>query len=247
MMPAEEEDHSMTNLVAATLASLVVLALISPPAFAQGRVAGAQVYELTENAKFTFGRSRLPFREAGVSQMLGFAALGTPLCPTPDLATPVSGTPALPGNPSAACVLNVTGSDHINLTTGLGTISGQFTIVKADLLPAVDTPETVVARGNFSGQIDFSAALQGLPFGTVTGHFTSNLGGGAIPFVGVFLLPFADPRNQTGFGYLLYQLVPDSDCPQGVCFTSPAVQSQPVQPNQQAIGYPTPRFDIYFQ
>ena len=40
MMPAEEEDHSMTNLVAATLASLVVLALISPPAFAQGRVAG---------------------------------------------------------------------------------------------------------------------------------------------------------------------------------------------------------------
>src|SRR5438309_1378802 len=142
MMPAEEEDHSMTNLVAATLASLVGLALISPPAFAQGRVAGAQVYELTENAKFTFGRSRLPFREAGVSQMLGFAAVGTPLCPTPDLATPVSGTPALPGNPSAACVLNVTGSDHINLTTGLGTISGQFTIVKADLLPAVDTPET---------------------------------------------------------------------------------------------------------
>ena len=108
-------------------------------------------------------------------------------------------------------------------------------------------PETVVARGNFSGQIDFSAALQGLPFGTVTGHFTSNLGGGAIPFVGVFLLPFADPRNQSGFGYLLYQFVPNSDCPQGVCFTSPAVQSQPVQPNQQAIGYPTPRFDIYFQ
>ena len=237
----------MTKRVAVTLASLVAFVLISPPAFAQGRVAGAQVYELTENAKFTFGKSRLPFREAGVSQMLGFAAVGTPLCPTPDLTTPLPGTPALPGNPSAACVLNVTGSDHINLTTGLGTISGQFTIVKADLLPAVDTPETVVARGNFSGQIDFSAALQGLPFGTVTGHFTSNRGGGAIPFVGVFLLPFADPRNESGFGYLLYQFVPNSDCPQGVCFTSPAVQSQPVQPNQQAIGYPTPRFDIYFQ
>src|SRR5207248_6117376 len=66
----------------------------------------------------SFGRSRLPFREAGVSQMLGFAAVGTPLCPTPDLATPVPGTPALPGNPSAACVLNVTGSDHINLKIG---------------------------------------------------------------------------------------------------------------------------------
>src|SRR5438270_12822241 len=107
MMPAEEEDHSMTNLVAATLASLVVLALISPPAFAQGRVAGAQVYELTETAKFTFGRSRLPFREAGVSQMLGFAAVGTPLCLTADLATSVAGTPALAGNPRPAGVRNV--------------------------------------------------------------------------------------------------------------------------------------------
>src|SRR5260370_24001097 len=180
MMPAEEEDPSMTNLVAATLAGLVVLALISPPAFGRGRVGVPQVDELAGNGKFPFGRSRLPSREAGVSQMIGFAAVGTPLCPTPDLTTPVPGTPALPGNPSAQCVLNVTGSDHINLTTGLGTISGQFTVVKADLLRAVDTPETDVARGNFSGQIDFSAALQGLPFVTVTGHFTSDLGGGAI-------------------------------------------------------------------
>src|SRR5438045_9414471 len=117
MMPAEEEDHSMTNLVAATLASLVVLALISPPAFAQGRVAGAQVYELTENAKFTLGRSRLPFREAGVSQMLGFAAAGTAPCATPVLATPLRATPALPGNPSAAYALNVTRAAHIDLPT----------------------------------------------------------------------------------------------------------------------------------
>src|SRR5204863_10147020 len=101
MMPAEEEDHSMTNLVAATLASLVELALISPPAFAQGRVAGAQVYALTENAKFTFGRSRLSFREAGASQMLVLADVGTPLCPHPDLPISVTGTPAPPGAPSA--------------------------------------------------------------------------------------------------------------------------------------------------
>src|SRR5207245_166682 len=111
----------MTTLAAA-LASVVVLALITSPVFAQGRVAGAQVYELTANAKFTSGKSKLLLREAGVSQMIGFAAVGTPLCPTSDLTTPVPGTPALPGNPTTECVLNVTGADHINLTTGLGTI-----------------------------------------------------------------------------------------------------------------------------
>src|SRR5438067_11666240 len=101
MMPAEEEDHSMTKLVAVTLASLVAFVLISPPAFAQGRVAGAQVYELTENATFTFGKSRLPFREAAVSQMLGVAAVGTRLSLTPDLTTPLPVTPAHPGNLTA--------------------------------------------------------------------------------------------------------------------------------------------------
>jgi len=227
-------------------ANLALLVLGSGPAFAQDAVAGAQFYELTENAKFTFGRSQMPFREAAVSQMLGFAAVGTPLCPTAAFTTPVPGVPPLPANPAAVCVLNVTASDQIDLRTGAGTINGKFTVVTADLFPAVDAPETIVIRGNFSGQIDFSPVLQSppLPYGTVTGHFTSNAEGGHTPFFGVFLLPFADPQNQSGFGYLLYNLMPNSNCPQNVCIMSSP--SQPIQLNQLSIGYPTARFDIYF-
>ena len=186
----------------------------------------------------------MPFREAAVSQMLGFAAVGTPLCPTAAFTTPVPGVPPLPANPAAVCVLNVTASDQIDLRTGAGTINGKFTVVTADLFPAVDAPETIVIRGNFSGQIDFSPVLQSppLPYGTVTGHFTSNAEGGHTPFFGVFLLPFADPQNQSGFGYLLYNLMPNSNCPQNVCIMSSP--SQPIQLNQLSIGYPTARFDI---
>src|SRR5467141_2073096 len=52
-VPTREEDHSMMKLVAVTLVGLVVLALVSPPAFAQGRVVFFNVTAPTENAKFT--------------------------------------------------------------------------------------------------------------------------------------------------------------------------------------------------
>src|SRR5260370_5023039 len=41
--------------------------------------------------------------------------------------------------------------DRVSLITGLGPISGRFTVVTPDVFPAVDAPETVVMRGSFRG------------------------------------------------------------------------------------------------
>ncbi len=150
------------------LAVLAVLVPASCPALAQGLTAGAHVYELTENAKFIL-RGRRPI-ETAVSQMMGFADPGTPLCPAA-FAAPV---PVLSGR--VKCVINVTGTDSVSLTTGRGPISGRFTVVMPTATD-VDAPEIVVMRGSFRGQMDFSPALQRIPYGTVTGRLTVDAGG----------------------------------------------------------------------
>jgi hypothetical protein len=205
---------------------------LAPPVHAQGLVADAHVYELNENARF---RLRGPSAsEASTSQMMGFVDPGTPLCPA-HLAAAI---PVLPGTP-AKCVINVTGTDQVSLITGLGPISGRFTVVTADVINPnqVDAPETVVMKGRFRGQMDFAPALQGLPYGTIAGTLTSD-GGDHVPFFGVFLLPF----QMSGIDlYLSYVLV--SPTASGVQLTGVTA----VQPYERALLYPTARFDIYFQ
>jgi hypothetical protein len=144
------------------------------------------------------------------------------------------------GHPQRKCVVNMTGIDRISLVTGLGPISGRFTVVTADQInPAqIDAPETVVMQGTFRGQIDFSPALlvPPLPYGTVTGHLMSDEGE-RIEFFGVFLLPFDAAGVDVYLGYTLL---------------SPGLQVQlsgtvvPVQPYERALQYPTARFDLYF-
>jgi hypothetical protein len=222
------------GLFAATL-SLLLLGTglaVSAPAHAQGLTAGAHVYELNENARFRFQPALAS--EASTSQMMGFVDPGTPLCPA-QFAAPI---PVLPGTP-AKCVINVTGTDKVSLITGLGPITGRFTVVTADLTnPAqVDSPETVVMKGRFNGRIDFSPALQGLPYGTITGKLTVD-GAGDVPFFGVFLLPF----EMSGVDlYLSYTLV--APVTSGVQLTGVVA----VQPFERALLYPTARFDIFFQ
>jgi hypothetical protein len=233
------QDLKQTFLWSLGLALLLTLALALGPnaALAQGLTAGANVYEMNENAKFRFLRG-VPTTETSTSQFMGFVSPGTPLCPQASFG-------ALP-NGQSGCVINVTGTDRVSLATGLGPINGKFTVVTADLFPAVDSPETVVMKGTFSGKMDFSPALQGRPFGTVSGHLTIN-GGGNVPFFGVFLLPFGS-ANGCPFAacYLTYQI--QNPVPQGVAdvLRAPPFVA-PVQPFEFAIGYPTARFDIYFQ
>ncbi len=200
--------------------------------------AGAHIYELTESAKFIL-RGRRP-SETSTSEFMGFVDPGTPPCPDA-LAAPVRVLPPdANGHPQRKCVVNMTGMDRISLVTGLGPISGRFTVVTADEInpTQIDAPETVVMQGTFRGQIDFSPALQvpPFPYGTVTGHLMSEEGE-RVDFFGVFLLPFEAAGGDVYLGYTLL---------------SPELQVQlsgtvvPVQPYERALQYPTARFDLYF-
>ena len=140
----------------------------------------ARLYEMTENMKLT-PQGKFEHRKA-TSELIGTADLGTPLCPVALVAAV---------NPGAtSCTINATGSDNISLGTGLGGFSGTFTTVVQGDNP-VDSPEFVVMKGSFKGKMDFSpAVLFRIPLGHVVGKMSVDGAKGAIPFTGVFRLPF---------------------------------------------------------
>ena len=173
--------------------------------------ADATLYEVTENMKLkTFQNERLVSmtRRQASSALTGTAAAGTPLCPM-----------------RVACVINATGSDDIDVATGLGTFKGKWTtVVPGD--NDVDAPEFEVLTGTFKGQMDFSPALvYGVPYGTVVG--TLKVGKDAYPFTGVFYLPFVWPGDDSRTAFYLGAMGP-----------------QPVRANEYSVGYPTVKFEI---
>ncbi len=215
MTMKNEEDAMRRDLRRTFLmpALLALLAFVAAPLFgATALAADATLYELTENMKLVGKDS--PRRRA-TSELMGTANAGTPLCPMPVGAPP--------------CTINATGSDNISLVTGLGKFSGTFTVVvQGDNL--VDSPEFVIAKGKFSGKMDFSpAVLVNVPLGTVVGKMVLAGGGGTVPFTGTFRLPFV-------FG----------DSPPLYLIDPAAFTVVPVEANEYALGYPTVRFEINF-
>jgi hypothetical protein len=168
--------RSVTVFIALALASLASIGNSRPAA-----AADVTLYELTENMSILLD-DRQQFRAAS-SALTGWAAVGTPLCPTTLVAA---------YNPGAsACVVNATGSDRINTRTGRGDFEGTLTVVvHGD--NAVDGPELVVMKGSFRGKMDFAPALvNGVPYGTVAGSMKLSRNKGRIPITGVYRLPFA--------------------------------------------------------
>jgi len=189
----------------------------------------AVLYEATEDMRLLGGR--LIHRKA-ISSLMGVARPGTPLCPM-----------------TTNCTMNATGSDNINLATGLGTASGSFTVVVQGDNPT-DSPELVVMTGRFSGNMDFSPALNGIPYGTITGKLTVDGARGAIPFTGTFRMPVLPPVFDltcvttnpdpfaciTGWGAPSY-LTDPAAFPFGFA---------PLKANEFALGWPTVKFEIKF-
>jgi len=248
-------------------ALLTTLLLWSGAAWAQGSTPvgytrGAQVYELTETARLI--AKRKTEYEVSVSAMMGFVRLGTPLCPAQQFATSAPGTGASNDirDQGSVCVVTITGSNTVDLTTGLGPISGTFKVVLPDPVNphAVDAPELVVMKGSFDGSMDFSpAVLSGVPYGTVTGVLQTD-SSAQIPFVGVFVMPFdpnPDPTTPNLCNVANYA-ANNLGSPGGNCYLQyaltqlnpPVVQltgAEIVRDAQKSLGYPTARFDIYFQ
>jgi hypothetical protein len=176
----EIEMNAMTKRFIAVV-GLVVMATASLPVIAMA--GGARLYEMTENMKIdSKGKFR---RRDAISELFGAADVGTPLCPAALVAVYA---------PNAqSCTINATGIDSISLSTGLGPVSGWYTVVVQGDNNA-DSPEFVIARGTFSGSMDFSPAiLMGIPLGHVTGTVTDVGTWKTVPFSGTFRLPFVVP------------------------------------------------------
>jgi hypothetical protein len=197
----------------------------------------AVLYETTENLNM---KALQRERRKATSSLLGFARRGSALCPE---------ALVLKTEPTAEfCTLNATGSDNISLVTGLGTFGGDVEVTVQEVVGTVvdpatgestpvitpDSPEVVIARGRFTGKMDFSPAIVGLPDGTkiplgsVDGFLSLGAFSGRVPFKGVFRLPFVVAAGVPPM-YLL------SD---GTLIL--------VLSNEMAIGYPTVRFEIFF-
>ena len=198
----------MMRRILATACALVSFAMFG--AAANAYAADVTLYEVTENMKLkTLERAKQSsLRRQATSALTGTAAAGSPLCPLP-----------------VACVINATGSDDIDVVSGLGTFKGKWTaVVHGD--NDVDAPEYEILKGNFGGVMDFSPALvYGVPYGTVVGEL--KVGRDRYPFTGVFYLPFLWPGD-------------DSRTPLFLGATGPV----PVAPNEFSVGFPTVKFEI---
>jgi hypothetical protein len=232
---------------------LLALAVVPSTAIA----ADVTLYEVTENMKLTKQR-RMNQHRVATSALLGFADLGSPLCP-PELVISVK--------PEAnRCAVNAVGNDDVSLKNGKGPLFGSFTVVINEP-GSVDSPEFVVMRGHFDGKIDFSPAFSGAGFGTAQGRMTISGVRGRFPFTGIFRQPFigTDPfllpdGTPTGltqrqfhcgvFSARSAPLIPGHGDvawtdrffgpgdPRNACIDAVA--------DELAVGYPTVRFEITF-
>ena len=195
----------------------------------------AVLYEVTEDmylrdASGNFVSSPVAggFRTA-VAQLTGWAAVGTPLCPTWVKAI----NPAL-----KQCTVNASGSDYLSLATGQGTLGGTFAVVvQGD--NTTDAPEFVVMTGKFSGTADLSKAFSGVaPLGYITsGTGTVDQTGASFQFTATFRMPFS--LDTTGKSHRARRSV-------GSYYMGDDGKPFPVKKNEKSIGFPTVRLELNF-
>jgi hypothetical protein len=212
---------------------------------------GATLYDVTQAAKVV--GKRVPHRIAE-GALAGPAKLNTPFCPE-KLASKINGD---------ECWVTAIGSDNIDLTTGQGTLTA--VIIPVGTGPGENpfaAPQVALERMSVSGRIDFSPALAGEFYGTVSGRVD-----GRHRFTGVFLQPFdGDVEANLVLGPFF---PPGFTMAQFLCGTTPhnphfaadykwvevervgeTVQRTgkciDVQPHQISLGYPTLRFDLFFE
>jgi hypothetical protein len=218
----------------------LLFVLMWGPAPALAKSADAVLYEVTEDmylihrgtddtVRYVSDPSQATDRQA-VAQLSGFAKFGTPLCP-------MSVKKIAPK--AKHCTVNATGSDDLSLTTGTGTLSGNFTVVVQDN-NTEDAPEFVIATGTFKGNADLSLAMSGqAPLGSITNGVGTIDGyvGGTFTFQGTFRLPFAlDASGRRGKPWR------DADA----YYLDDHFKPFPVKDNERSLGMPTVRLEIEF-
>jgi hypothetical protein len=189
----------MTNWALRYVGFTLTLLVLSAPGYAEDRdeatgATGVTLYEISERVTFDPEQGVI-FRNA-TSPLQGFAALGTPLCPTALLIT----VPRM-----KSCTVIATGTDSVSTQTGMGPVSGTFDVViNAPGNSSVHVPDLPVISGTFSGTVDLSlAVLHHIPLGSIAGDFTITHQADPVtgmlvavpapivlPFTGTFRMPF---------------------------------------------------------
>jgi hypothetical protein len=177
----------------------LTLLVFSATAYAEDRdeatgATGVTLYEISERVTFDQAQGVI-FRNA-TSPLQGFAALGTPLCPSALLIS----VPRI-----KSCTVIATGMDSVSTLTGTGPVSGTFDVViNAPGNSSVHVPDLPVISGTFSGNVDLSLAVfHHVPLGSIAGSFTvtkmADLATGmleplpqpvVLSFTGTFRMPF---------------------------------------------------------
>jgi len=189
------------DMMTRALVAGLTLALLGLSASAQAEdrdeatgATGVTLYEISERVMFDQVQGVI-VRNA-TSPLQGFAALGTPLCPTALLIS----VPRI-----KSCTVIAVGTDSVSTQTGTGPVSGTFDVViNAPGNSSVHVPDLPVISGTFEGTVDLSlAVLHQVPLGSITGRFTiAEMADPAtgtlaplpqpivLPFNGTFRMPF---------------------------------------------------------
>jgi hypothetical protein len=238
----------------ATVAAILLLVLTSTASYAGPPPAppGAQawLYETAERVRFVGSTHGIIFRDA-VSPLMGFAAVGTPLCPA-DVPQNVPGV--------TTCTVIALGKDAVNTQTTTGPVSGTFyVVIDISSNPSVHVPDLPVISGRFDGQI--GPVIPGLPLLSITGSFSiqkvdkdvvpQSFVGTRADFTGTFRIPIGDaelgvpPAAQNpDNAYYMYVGPP----PAVGCFPiSASLSVCPVLQSERSISFPTVRLEIQFQ
>src|SRR5215831_5056721 len=206
---------------------------------------GVTLYEVSERVTFDPDPSAAGvIRRNAASPLQGFAALGTPLCPS-QLLISVSRI--------ESCTVIATGTDSVSTVTGIGPVSGTFdVVVNAPGNSSVHVPDLPVITGTFSGAVDLSfAVLHHIPLGSIAGTFTiAQVADPAtgilidlpqpvvLPFKGTFRMPFTrDARGR-------WQR---SDRSNAAFYLADDLRSvQPVRSFERSTGFPVVRLELSF-
>jgi hypothetical protein len=192
----------------------------------------ATLYEVTETVRFDSDNGVAVTMRDAIATLLGWAKVGTPLCPAEVLAM----------NPGAhTCTITGQGQDAVSLVTGQGPVWGKFAVVvEAPGNSAVHVPDLPVMAGSFKGTVDLSpAVLSKTPLGYLRdGKLTIDQTGQTVAFSGKFRLPFAidnagqvaHPRRDGGVHYYL----------------ADDLTLMAVSPTERDLGFPLVRLEITF-
>ncbi len=210
----------------------------------QQGVTGVTLYEISERVTFdpkSVDGNVVVFRNA-TSPLLGFADLGTPLCPSALLI-------AVPQ--MERCTVIATGTDSVSTVTGTGLVGGTFDVViSAPGNSSVHVPNFPVISGTFAGDVDLSpAVLSGVPLGSIAGSFTitqmADAGGVlrsvppiTLPFSGTFRLPFAIDRDGR---------LEKKDHRRGAFYLADDLSTLiRIRPHERSIGFHAVRLEVRF-